>query len=59
MAIPDEHAANPDPAFGGADGTGFEYFDHIRRVSDIFYDQVKLSDQKAASVFTFMLARCW
>lgn len=33
-----------------------EYFDHIRKVNDIFYDQVVISDQKAAYIFTFMLA---
>lgn len=33
-----------------------DYFEHLRRVNDVFYDQVKLSDQKAAYIFTFMLA---
>jgi hypothetical protein len=33
-----------------------DYFDHIRKVNDIFYDQIKISDQKAAYIFTFMLA---
>lgn len=33
-----------------------EYFDHIRKINDIFYDQIKISDQKAAYIFTFMLA---
>ena len=33
-----------------------EYFDHIKKINDIFYDQVKISDQKAAYIFTFMLA---
>lgn len=33
-----------------------EYFDHIKKVNDIFYDQIKISDQKAAYIFTFMLA---
>jgi hypothetical protein len=35
---------------------GAEYFDHIKKVNDIFYDQIKISDQKAAYIFTFMLA---
>lgn len=35
---------------------GREYFDHIKTVNDIFYDQIKISDQKAAYIFTFMLA---
>lgn len=33
-----------------------EYFDHIKKINDVFYDQVKLSDQKAAYIFTFMMA---
>ncbi len=33
-----------------------EYFDHIRKVNDVFYDQIKISDQKAAYIFTFILA---
>lgn len=37
-------------------GIGLEHFDHIRRINDVFYDQVKISDQKAAYIFTFMLA---
>ncbi|MBB2683520.1 hypothetical protein CPT32_18850 [Rhizobium sophoriradicis] len=35
---------------------GSEYFDHIKKINDIFYDQIKISDQKAAYIFTFMLA---
>jgi hypothetical protein len=37
-------------------GIGSEYFDHIKKINDIFYDQIKISDQKAAYIFTFMLA---
>jgi hypothetical protein len=33
-----------------------EYFDHIKKINDVFYDQIKLSDQKAAYIFTFMMA---
>lgn len=33
-----------------------EYLDHIKKINDIFYDQIKISDQKAAYIFTFMLA---
>jgi hypothetical protein len=39
-----------------AEGVGSEYFDHIKKINDIFYDQIKISDQKAAYIFTFMLA---
>ncbi len=33
-----------------------EYFNHVRKINDVFYDQIKISDQKAAYIFTFMLA---
>ncbi len=33
-----------------------EYFDHVRKINDVFYDQIVISDQKAAYIFTFMLA---
>ena len=33
-----------------------EYINHIRKINDIYYDQIKISDQKAAYIFTFMLA---
>lgn len=33
-----------------------EYINHIRKINDVFYDQIKISDQKAAYIFTFMLA---
>ncbi|QRM47269.1 Pycsar system effector family protein [Rhizobium sp. BG4] len=42
-----------DPTTGDI---GSEYFDHIKKINDIFYDQIKISDQKAAYIFTFMLA---
>lgn len=32
------------------------YLDHIRKINEIFYDQLKASDQKAAYIFTIMLA---
>lgn len=45
-----------EPATAEGGRVAQEHFDHIRRVNDVFYDQVKLSDQKAAYIFTFMLA---
>ena len=33
-----------------------EYINHIRKINDFFYDQIKIADQKAAYIFTFMLA---
>lgn len=38
------------------DASRKDYFDHIQKVNDIFYDQIKMSDQKAAYIFTFLLA---
>jgi hypothetical protein len=37
-------------------GHSSEHFNHIKKVNDVFYDQVKSADQKAAYIFTFMLA---
>jgi hypothetical protein len=33
-----------------------EYFDHIKKINDVYYDQIRIADQKAAYLFTFMLA---
>jgi hypothetical protein len=33
-----------------------EYFEHIKKINDTFYDQIKMADQKAAYIFTFLLA---
>lgn len=33
-----------------------EHFEHLKRVNEVFYDQVKAADQKAAYIFTFILA---
>jgi hypothetical protein len=30
--------------------------DHLRKINDTFYDQIRLADQKAAYVFTIMIA---
>ncbi|MCV0395621.1 MAG: DUF5706 domain-containing protein [Rhizobiaceae bacterium] len=32
------------------------YLDHLTKVNDVFYDQIRIADQKAAYLFTFMLA---
>jgi hypothetical protein len=32
------------------------YLDHLKKINDVFYDQIKTADQKAAYIFTFMLA---
>jgi hypothetical protein len=32
------------------------YYDHVQKINDVFSDQIKMSDQKAAYIFTFMFA---
>lgn len=32
------------------------FLDHLKRINDIFYDQIRIADQKAAYIFTFMVA---
>lgn len=32
------------------------YLDHLKKVNDVFYDQIKIADQKAAYLFAFMVA---
>jgi hypothetical protein len=32
------------------------YLEHLKKVNDVFYDQIRIADQKAAYLFTFMLA---
>lgn len=33
-----------------------QYLEHLKKVNDVFYDQIKMADQKAAYIFTFILA---
>jgi hypothetical protein len=33
-----------------------QYLEHLKKINDIFYDQIRIADQKAAYIFTFMLA---
>lgn len=33
-----------------------QYLEHLKKINDVFYDQIKLADQKAAYIFTFTLA---
>lgn len=40
----------------GADDRGDPFWEHLKKVNDVFYDQVKTADQKAAYLFTFMVA---
>jgi hypothetical protein len=35
---------------------GKDYFEHLKKINDVFYDQIKIADQKAAYIFTFMIA---
>ncbi|TBN46834.1 hypothetical protein EYF88_16095 [Paracoccus sediminis] len=45
-------ADNLPEAPAGAD----PYWEHLKKVNDVFYDQIKTADQKAAYLFTFMVA---
>lgn len=51
-----ESATELMPSEPSTGDIGAGYFDHIKKINDIFYDQIKISDQKAAYIFTFMLA---
>lgn len=33
-----------------------QYLDHLKKINDIYYDQIRIADQKAAYIFTFMIA---
>jgi len=33
-----------------------QFVDHLKKVNDMYYDQIRLADQKAAYIFTFGLA---
>ena len=52
----------PGPDAPGADslpetpGGGDPFWEHLKKVNDVFYDQIKTADQKAAYLFTFMVA---
>ena len=35
---------------------GRQYLVHLERINSVYYDQIKIADQKAAFIFTFMLA---
>ena len=56
MTAMETRQAMLDRTHEGGEPVAAEHFDHIRRINDVFYDQIKISDQKAAYIFTFMLA---
>ena len=47
---------DPPSEGAGPDVASRAYYDHIQKINDVFYDQIKMSDQKAAYIFTFMFA---
>ncbi|MGO7704525.1 hypothetical protein ACC718_38235, partial [Rhizobium ruizarguesonis] len=51
-----ESATELMPSEPSTGDIGACYFDHIKKINDIFYDQINISDHKAAYIFTFMLA---
>ena len=48
--VPSVHAAH------AAGSTSDLYLDHLKNINSTFYDQLKVVDQKAAYVFTFLIA---
>ena len=40
----------------GSAEDGRQYLAHLERINSVYYDQIKIADQKAAFIFTFMLA---
>ncbi|MCZ0962626.1 Pycsar system effector family protein [Paracoccus benzoatiresistens] len=47
----------PGPEILPEPSTGTDpYWEHLKKVNDVFYDQIKTADQKAAYLFTFMVA---
>lgn len=56
MTAQETRQTSLERALDGTQGIALEHFDHLRRINDVFYDQVKISDQKAAYIFTFMIA---
>jgi hypothetical protein len=49
-----DHQARPAPK--GTEADAREYLVHLEKINSVYYDQIKIADQKAAFIFTFMLA---
>jgi hypothetical protein len=56
VATFDEAGSAPLATAESSTPPGKDYLDHLKKINDVFYDQVKIADQKAAYVFTFMIA---
>ncbi|HEV7254694.1 MAG TPA: Pycsar system effector family protein, partial [Mesorhizobium sp.] len=54
----DVNFGSPEGGELAPEGEGDEkvFLDHLKRINDIFYDQIRIADQKAAYIFTFMVA---
>lgn len=50
-----KHQSPPESGTGPATPAK-DYLEHLKKINDVFYDQIKIADQKAAYIFTFMLA---
>src|SRR5262249_9049151 len=46
----------PIPVLKGTEADAREYLVHLEKINSVYYDQIKIADQKAAFIFTFMLA---
>lgn len=56
MATSNKDAATSPAPIPAATVGSPQYLDHLKKINDIFYDQIRIADQKAAYIFTFMLA---
>jgi len=48
--------AKPTPAAGEFEEDEQPFLDHLEAINNVYYDQIKIADQKAAFIFTFILA---
>ena len=48
--------AKSDDRPRGSEEDGRQYLVHLEKINSVYYDQIKIADQKAAFIFTFMLA---
>jgi hypothetical protein len=48
--------AKPTPAETELEEDEQPFLDHLQAINNVYYDQIKIADQKAAFIFTFILA---
>ena len=55
----ESHGKKDKPSAAAGDRAtegGRQYVAHLEKINTVYYDQIKIADQKAAFIFTFMLA---